>query len=201
MIIVQNVESAQRTGQITMKIKGEKIRVDVSPEMSTISDSSTGDVVSLMHNEKRYVLIPASNTRELYRQLQQMSDGKLSKPKLKDTGQNEEIGGHTCRIYTATAGAIRLRYWIADAYPNASEILSQMDRAAGKFGDLMGSVLPKASDFPGLPLKTVMENAGQKITTTLVSVQAEELPASIVQVPADYHTTVSPKFQATVPTR
>lgn len=199
MVIVQNVQNQEQTGQITMKIKGDKIRVDVSPEMSTITDGATGDVTTLMHKQKTFVVIPAANTRALYEQLQQMGAGKLSKPKLEPTSESEQIGGYDCRIYKAEVGSIKLRYWIADSYPNSAEILTQMGRAAGKFGDLMGSVLPNASDFPGLPLKTVMQNGDQTITTTLVSVSSEALAPEIVQVPADYCSTPSPNFRATVP--
>lgn len=199
--IVQKVESPMHSGEITLRIKGDKIRVDVSEAMSTLTDSATGDVTTLMHQQKTYMVIPASSTKVLYEKFQQMQNAdKLSKPKLEETPLQEQVAGYNCKVYKAQVGNMKLTYWISKEYPNAEAILGYMAKVqSGKFGDLMGSVLPKSADFPGLPLKTVTESGDQKLVSTLVSVKEEELPESVVTVPGDYVAMPSPNFRGIEP--
>src|SRR5215831_19394687 len=42
---------------MTFKIKGDKMRIDASPKMTTIFDGKTGEVISLIHDQKTVVRI------------------------------------------------------------------------------------------------------------------------------------------------
>src|SRR5436190_22642348 len=58
LTIVQNVDTGGgKTTQMTMKIKGDQMRVDPAPEMSIISNGQTGETVTLIHNEKKAMRI------------------------------------------------------------------------------------------------------------------------------------------------
>src|SRR5206468_3599637 len=46
LTLIQKVDAAGRTGEMTMKFKGDKIRIDPAPELSMITDSKTGDTVT-----------------------------------------------------------------------------------------------------------------------------------------------------------
>ena len=44
---------------MTMKIKGDKARIDVSPQMTMIFDAKKGEMISLMREQKMVVRMPA----------------------------------------------------------------------------------------------------------------------------------------------
>ena len=59
--IKQKVDGGMQSGEMTLRVKGDKIRVymPASPggEMSIIMDLSTGDTVTLLHQQKMAVKI------------------------------------------------------------------------------------------------------------------------------------------------
>jgi len=57
LTLIQKVDAAGTTGEMTIKFKGDKIRIDPAPELSMITDSKTGDTVTLMHGEKKAMRI------------------------------------------------------------------------------------------------------------------------------------------------
>src|ERR1051326_5670384 len=57
LTLVQKVDMAGTTGEMTIKFKGDKVRVDPAPDVSMITDSKTGDTVTLMHAEKKAMRI------------------------------------------------------------------------------------------------------------------------------------------------
>jgi hypothetical protein len=69
-VVVQKVDGGMQSGEMTIKIKDGKARVDMAPQISTISDSTSGDVVTLMHAQKQFMRIPASQTKALVEQMQ-----------------------------------------------------------------------------------------------------------------------------------
>src|SRR5450432_4009085 len=131
MIIVQKVEGAGQLGEMTMKFKGDKVRADVSPEISTITDSKTGDVMTIMHAQKTYMKIPASSTKALMEQMKksqtQSENGAANPaPKLSATGKKDKINGYNTDEYTAALGGMTVHYWIAKDFPKWSTLLAQM---------------------------------------------------------------------------
>jgi hypothetical protein len=46
--------------------------------------------------------------------------------------------------------------------------------------------MPDFRDFPGLPLKIVVNSGGKEITSTLVSVKQDRIPDTEFSLPADY---------------
>jgi hypothetical protein len=57
LTLVQKVDMAGTPGEMTIKFKGDKVRIDPAPELSMITDSKTGDTVTLMHGEKKAMRI------------------------------------------------------------------------------------------------------------------------------------------------
>src|SRR2546422_1754917 len=53
LTLVQKVDMAGTPGEMTIKFKGDKVRVDPAPQMSIITDTKTGDTVTLVHGEKK----------------------------------------------------------------------------------------------------------------------------------------------------
>src|SRR5437667_7210828 len=48
LTIVQKVEGVGGGGEMTMKIKGDKMRIEISPEITTIFDGGTGELTNLI---------------------------------------------------------------------------------------------------------------------------------------------------------
>ena len=52
LTIVQKVEGTDGLHEITMKVKGDKARVEVSPQVTTILDAKTGELTNLLNDKK-----------------------------------------------------------------------------------------------------------------------------------------------------
>jgi hypothetical protein len=63
--IVQKVEGSSSVSQITIKIKGDKARVEVTPRVTTIVDRKSGDMLTLINAEKKYVRISADKSKAI----------------------------------------------------------------------------------------------------------------------------------------
>src|SRR5688572_12619164 len=68
-ILVQEIEirseQIHQTNQNTLKIKGNKIRMNMGSINSTIMDGESGDQIVLMHPQKQYMVQSASRMKEL----------------------------------------------------------------------------------------------------------------------------------------
>ena len=62
-VIVQKVEGAGQFSEMTVKLKNGKALMEVAPQISTIYDSGTGDVITIMHAQKMYVKLPAATAK------------------------------------------------------------------------------------------------------------------------------------------
>src|SRR5207249_4632101 len=57
LTMVQQVERAGSAGNMTIKLKGDKVRIEASPKVTTILDGKTGEVTNLMNDQKTVVRI------------------------------------------------------------------------------------------------------------------------------------------------
>jgi hypothetical protein len=57
LTIVQKVEGVGAINEMTIKIKGDKARVDASPQVATIIDSKTGDILNILRDQKQFASI------------------------------------------------------------------------------------------------------------------------------------------------
>ncbi len=201
MVIVQKVEGAGQSGEMTMKFKGDKIRADVSPQVSTITDATTGDVTTLMPAQKSYMIIPASSTKALMEQMQKQmqqqtaSGSPAPNPKPVATGRKETINGYETEEYTCQFGGMKVEYWIAPNFPNWANVLAAMTKfQQGGLAAMTKGLMPSPSDFKGMPIKTEVDMNGQKITTTLVSVNEQPVADTEFQIPAGYTQMKMPSF-------
>ena len=188
LTIVQSVEGMGPVTQMTMKIKGDKARVDVSPQMTTIFDAKTGEMINLMREQKMVVRMSAEKMRaaaEMMRKSQGKKEG-AEKPKIVPTGKKETLNGYQTEQYTCDAPHFKATYWIASNYPDSAAILKQLQ--AIKMDALSGpnSHMPDYRDFPGVPVKTVLSVNGKEMTTTLNSIKQDALSDAEFAVPADY---------------
>lgn len=199
IVITQRVEGSMQSGTMVVKIKGDKSRADIAPPLSTITDGATGDVVTLMHEQKTFMRIPADRGRALLEQLQKQQAAAqpagAAPPKLTPLGKKEKVENYECELFKWDAAGLSATYWIAKDYPKFPEILAAMDKIQNAgLAVVARSMTPKPGDFPGMPVKTELTIAGQKVTTTLVSVAEQNLDAALFAIPGDYKEAPTPAF-------
>lgn len=52
LTIVQQMNGAEGLHKITFKVKGDKARVEVNPQVTTIIDAKSGDLTTLLNDKK-----------------------------------------------------------------------------------------------------------------------------------------------------
>jgi hypothetical protein len=197
-VIVQRVEGAMQSGMMTLKFKESKSRADVAPEMSTITDGATGEVITLMHLKKGFMRIPAESTKALMEEMQKrqkIAPKGADLPKLVPNGKKEKVENRECEVFTWNGTGVSATYWVARDYPNYAAISAAMEKCLNSgLAALSLQMTPRPNDFPGMVIKTEMLINGQKVTTTLVSVTDQNLDAALFVVPSDYKELPTPAF-------
>jgi len=199
LVVVQRVEGIgqSQAAEMTIKCRGDQIRADISPEVSTLTDTATGDVTTLLHAQKAYMKIDAKAVGQLMGRMKTNPETALGSSKPQPTGKKEEIGGVTAEIFAGQIGQAKVTYWVARDYPDADklrEALKQMQ--ASPMSRMTQQTLGVSSDdLPGIPVKTVaVFPNGQKLTVTLISVKEQEVDPSEFQIPKTYQALPSPAF-------
>src|SRR5947207_657651 len=124
--IVQNVEGKGQNHEITLKIKGDKIRMEATPQMTMIVDGRTGDTITLMNAQKRIVRISGDKAKAIAEMAAKYSGGNTEKPKLVATGKKMTVNGYEADEYVADSKTFKARYWIAPSFPDSAAIMKQL---------------------------------------------------------------------------
>src|ERR1700731_4980779 len=94
LTVVQHVEGVGRNGDVTVKIKGDKERIDAPSQPTRIIDGKTGEMTDLMNDRKSFVKISAAQIKAAAESVNLNADKKSASPKLTPTGKKEEINGY-----------------------------------------------------------------------------------------------------------
>jgi hypothetical protein len=177
---------------MTMKIKEGKMRLDLNPQVSSIVDLKTGDMISLMHEQKLTMTIPGASIKSLqqaHAQEAAKSVGTDAEPP-KPTGRKETINGYECEEFEATAKGMNVHLWLTKDLPNAEKLMSELSTLAGA-DPFRG--LTKGQQLPGFPIRTVVDTTGMgKTTVTVMAVSENPLADSEFAVPDGYRAMQAP---------
>jgi len=190
LTLVQKVEGGGGPGgDVTVRIKGDKARIDVSPQITTIVDGKTGEVLTLMKDQKAVVRISADKMKAAADMINKFADKKAltTPPKPKPTGRKEVVNGYEAEEYTVETPLFKAAYWLAPSYPNGAAILKQLQAVKSDFWNSAKTNVPDYREFPALPIKTIMDLGTSKMTTALVSAKDDPLADSDFAVPGDFH--------------
>src|SRR6266487_4391511 len=95
LTIVQRVEGAGQNGDVTVKIKGDKERIDALSQPTRIIDGKTGEMTDLLNDKKSFVRISAEQIKAAAETINKFDGGeKPGAPKLTPTGKKETINGY-----------------------------------------------------------------------------------------------------------
>jgi len=188
LTLIQKVDAAGTTGEMTIKFKGDKIRIDPAPELSMITDSKTGDTVTLMHGEKKAMRISGEKMKAAAEMVKKFTPATAAEQKAKLTplGRKETVNGMPTEVFTANTAVGKATYYIAMNYPDGPAIIQEMKAAQPSAFANSGSNIPDFRDLPGVPVKIEMDTARGHVVMTLISAKRDPIPNSVFDVPANY---------------
>lgn len=202
LTIVQKVEGQKGANEITMKVKGSRARVDINPQITTILDAQSGELITILHDQKKVMRISGDRAKAMAEMAGAMSkDVMPSQQPPKATGKKQKIDGYETAEYSTVTPKAQTSYWVATDYPQYQEIIRQMNVLQnGAFAALRKS-LPDFKDLPGLPLRTEVKMDGQnQMTSTIKSVDLAPVPESVFAIPGGYSEMKLPDFLGGKPT-
>jgi hypothetical protein len=194
---------------MTIKVKGDKARIDASPQVTAIFDGRTGELINLLNDQKTIVRISPDKMRAIADMLNKFSSNKANsdKPTLTPTGQREMINGYDTEQYTYDGPDFKATYWIAPNYPNGAAVLAQLQSIKSELWDAANTKMPDFRDFPGLPIRMRMivgkvnpagghsESATDhptEITSNITGVSLDSIADSQFTVPSNFKETKLP---------
>jgi hypothetical protein len=114
--------------------------------------------------------------------------------KPKATGRKETIRGYETEEYVVDRGILKASYWVAPKYPNGDAILRQLQAVRPEIWSSANPHGPGFQDFPALPIRTIVDRGGKKVTTEIVSANQDPIPDTAFAVPSDYREVRAPEM-------
>jgi len=192
--VIQKIEGKGETRELTLKIKGDKIRLEATPQMTMIMDGKTGDTITLMNTQKKIVRISGDKAKAIA-ELATKYGGTSAKPKVVATGKKMEVNGYEAEEYLAESKQFKARYWIAPTFPNAEAVLKQLQAIVPAAWNDLAKGMIDYRDLPGLPIRTEMTIGDDQITSTLVAVKTDLLNDAEFFPPKDFQEVKIPNVQ------
>src|SRR6266699_1947867 len=194
---------------MTIKVKGDKARIDASPQITIIFDGGTGELINLLNDQKTIVRISPDKMRAIADMLNKFSTKRQGSetPRLIPTGKREMINGYDTEQYTYDGPDFKATYGITPNYPNGAAVLAQLQSIKSEFWDAANTKMPDFRDFPGLPIRMRMivgkvnsaDGRGgsapdypTEITSTITGVSLDSIADSVFTVPANFKETKLP---------
>ena len=202
--VTYRIQSPQGQGEMVIMTKGSKVRTEVRGQNAQgayyVMDYSTGDMLSVMPSQRKYV---SGNLKQFRDMMHADQEAKASNDAaarhlgdIVDTGRQETIAGVSCEVYRhATTGddgciATGLGHFIA---------------FEGQYGLGGGRGAPGVPSSPALAnlMRTFKDGAlvlrvtmgtkeGRPTTMVATKVERTSLPASLFAAPAGYAEIKSP---------
>jgi hypothetical protein len=196
LTIVQRVDGVAQNGEVTVKIKGDKERIEAPSQPIRIIDGKSGQMTDLMNDRKSFVQISAAQIKAAAESMNLTADKNSAASKLTPTGKKDTIGGFETEEYTYATPQFKASFWIASKYPGAADILKQMQQPIAGAWKPSNMGMPDYTDFKGLPIKTVISVGPNEVVTTIVSVKQDPVSASEFEIPKDYQQLKQPTQSA-----
>ncbi|HWY41498.1 MAG TPA: DUF4412 domain-containing protein [Chthoniobacterales bacterium] len=184
LTIIQRVDGIGQNGDVTVKIKGDKERIDAPSQPTRIIDGKTGEMTDLISDQKSFVKISAAQIKAAAESMNLNADKKSSK--LASTGKKETINGYETEEYAYETPQFKASFWVASKYPGAADILKQMQAPIAGAWKPSNMGMPDYTDFNGLPIKTVISVGPNQVVTTIMSIKQDPVNAGEFEVPKDF---------------
>jgi hypothetical protein len=193
--IVQKVEGKGQGNEITLKVKGDKIRMEATPQMTMIVDGRTGDTITLMNAQKKIVRISGDKAKAIAEMAAKYGGGATDKPKLVATGKKMTVLGYEAEEYLAEGKSFKARYWIAPSFPNSAAIMKQLQSVIPAAWNDLAKGMIDYRDLPGFPLRTQVKVGEDEITSTVVAVKVDPVSDEEFLPPKDFQEVKIPNVE------
>jgi hypothetical protein len=187
--IVQKVEGKGKGqgNEITLKIKADKIRMEATPRMTMIVDGKTGDTITLMNAQKKFLRISGEKAKAIAELASKYGGSTATeKPKLTATGKKMTINGYEAEEYVGETKLFKVSYWIAPSFPDSSAIMKQLQAVIPAAWNDLAKGMMDYRDLPGFPLKTFVKMGDDEITSTVTAIKRDLLSDAEFIVPKDF---------------
>lgn len=195
--IVQKLEGKGKGSEITLKIKGDKIRMEATPQMTMIVDGKTGDTITLMNAQKKFLRISGEKAKAIAEMAAKYNVSEAAeKPKLIATGKKMTINGYEAEEYVGETKVMKVSYWIAPSFPDSAAIMKQLQAVIPAAWNDLAKGMMDYRDLPGFPIKTVARmSGGDEITSTVSAIRHDALSDAEFAVPQDFEEMKVPKME------
>lgn len=199
LTISQQIEQEPAAGgkgvdmTMTMKIKGEKFRVDPNPDVTTITNTKTGDTTTIMNQQKVFVEVPGETVKKLQKAALEAALDRAgaqateaaNAPVPQATGNKQTINGFACEEYVSDEKDTKMTVWTTKDIPNSDQLLKELATISPEMNPLDKAL--KTQQVPGFPIRIIIENprAG-KMTVTASGLSQDALPDSDFVPPAGF---------------
>jgi len=184
--IVQKVEAKGQTNEMTLKLKDDKVRMEVAPQMTMIVDGRTGETITLMNTQKKFLRMSADKAKAIAELASKYGGGPAEKAKLTATGKKMTVNGYEAEEYSAETKLFKATYWIAPSFPDSAAIMKQLQAVIPAAWNDLAKGMMDYRDLPGFPLKTHVKTGEQEVTSTIVAVKRDPLSDAEFAVPKDF---------------
>src|SRR2546430_12646709 len=96
LTIVQRVEGVGQDGEVTVKIKGDKERIDAPSQPTRIIDGKTGEMTDLLSDKKSFVRISAEQIKAAAETINKFDSGE--KRSEEHTSELQSQSNLVCRL-------------------------------------------------------------------------------------------------------
>jgi uncharacterized protein DUF4412 len=198
--IVQKVEGQKGEGkssanEITLKLKDDKIRMEATPQMTMIVDGKTGDTITLMNAQKKFLRISGDKAKAIAELAAKYRGATAEKPKLTATGKKMTINGYEAEEYVGETKLFKASYWIAPSFPDSAAIMKQLQAVIPAAWNDLAKGMMDYRDLPGFPLRTQVKTEGGEITSTVTAIKRDALSDAEFSVPKDFQEMKIPNVQ------
>ena len=185
-VVIQKATTDGQTQEVSIKIKGDKTRMDLGQQMSMVADGAAGNMVMLMHAQKMMMKMDAESLKSMMAMAGGAMGGSKPADKPVATGQKEKVGSYDCEVYTWSGQIGTGKFWVAKDFPGYQELNAAQDKLMKAMGNPAAALSPQASDFPGMVIKSEMTMMGKSTVSELVSAKEEKVEDSAFALPEGY---------------
>ncbi len=193
--IVQKVEQKGTANEIVLKLKGEKIRMEATADVTMIVDGKTGDTITLMNAQKKYLRISGEKAKAIAELAAKYNGANAEKPKLVATGKKMTVNGYEADEYAGESAQFKARYWIAPSFPDSVAIMKQLQAVIPATWNDLAKGMMDYRDLPGFPLRTQVKMGEEEITSTVTAVKHDVLSDAEFLPPKDFQEVKMPNMQ------
>ncbi len=184
--IVQKVEGKGAASEMIMKVRGDKIRMEATPQMTMIVDGRTGDTITLMTAQKKYLRISGDKAKAIAELASKYGGTTGEKPKITATGKKMTINGYEAEEYVGETKMFKASYWIAPSFPDSAAIMKELQAVMPSAWNDLAKGMMDYRDLPGFPLRTQVKMGDQEITSTVTSIKRDPLSDAEFAVPKGF---------------